>query len=159
MLDEPSSGLDPRGVTEVRDIIRGLKRHDRLIFFSSHILNEVTEVCDEVALINRGKLLFYDTLEGVTTMYGDAAPPVEVTFTRPISDADLKDRVGALEQVASFDRVDPHKVRLKVTGGRDGQAAVFEAVAAMHLGAVGFREAGNSLEQIYMQQIEKGDQA
>ncbi len=158
MLDEPSTGLDPRGVAEVRDIIRGLKRHDRLVFFSSHILSEVTEVCDEVALINRGKLLFYDTIEGVTTKYGDAAPPVEVTFARPILDGDLEGRVAKLEQVASASRIAPDRIKLKVTGGREGQAAVFEALAAMRLGAVSFRETGNSLEQIYMQQIEKGDQ-
>ena len=159
MLDEPSTGLDPRGVAEVRDIIRGLKRHDRLVFFSSHILSEVTEVCDEVALINRGKLLFYDTIEGVTTKYGDAAPPVEVSFARPISDADLDGRVAKLEHVEAAVRIAPDRIKLKISGGREGQAAIFEALAAMRLGAVSFRETGNSLEQIYMQQIEKGDQS
>ena len=46
LLDEPTAGLDPRGMAEVRGIIRTLKKSDRLIFMSSHILSEVSEVCD-----------------------------------------------------------------------------------------------------------------
>jgi ABC-2 type transport system ATP-binding protein len=158
MLDEPSTGLDPRGVAEVRDIIRGLKRNDRLIFFSSHILSEVTEVCDEVALINRGKLLFHDTLEGVTSKYGDRGAGFEVTFGRPPSDADIADRLAQLPGVTTAERVDPTRVRLRIAGGIEGQARVFEALAGLRMGAVGFRQAGNSLEEIYMAQIQQGDQ-
>jgi ABC-2 type transport system ATP-binding protein len=158
MLDEPSTGLDPRGMAEVRNIIRGLKRNDRLVFFSSHILSEVTEVCDEVALINRGKLLFYDTLEGVTAKYGDKGAGFEVTFARPPSEADIKQRLGSLPEVLNAEPIDALHVRLRVKGGRDAQARVFEEVAGLHMGAVGFREAGNSLEEIYMKQIEQGDQ-
>ena len=50
ILDEPSTGLDPRGMAEVRAIVRGLKKERRLIFMSSHILSEVVDDCDEVAL-------------------------------------------------------------------------------------------------------------
>ncbi len=159
MLDEPSTGLDPRGVAEVRDIIRGLKAQDRLVFFSSHILSEVTEVCDEVALINRGKLIFYDTIAGVLSTYGQDSPPVDVTFARPPSDSDVEGRIQKLEHVLSCERIEPTKLRLSLTGGKDAQASVFEGIANLRLGAVGFREAGTTLEQIYMEQIEKGDQA
>ena len=57
ILDEPTSGLDPRGMFEVREILVELKKQDYTVFMSSHLLNEVQDVCDEVALINRGKLL------------------------------------------------------------------------------------------------------
>ncbi|MGI0155371.1 MAG: ABC transporter ATP-binding protein, partial [Thermoplasmata archaeon] len=60
ILDEPSTGLDPRGMAEVRSIVRGLKKEHRLILMSSHILSEVVDVCDEVALLDHGKLLFTD---------------------------------------------------------------------------------------------------
>jgi ABC-2 type transport system ATP-binding protein len=158
MLDEPSTGLDPRGVAEVRDIIRGLKRNDRLIFFSSHILSEVTEVCDEVALINRGKLLFYDTLEGVTSKYGDKGAGFEVTFAKPPSESDIKQRLASLPEVLNAEPIDALHVRLRIKGGREAQARVFEEVAGLHMGVVGFREAGNSLEEIYLSQVEQGDQ-
>lgn len=158
MLDEPSTGLDPRGMAEVRDIIRGLKRNNRLVFFSSHILSEVTEVCDEVALINRGKLLFYDTIEGVTQKYAADVPLVDVSFARPVTDAGLEQRFVALDHVESFQQLTPSLVRIGVSGGKDGQAHVFEAIAGFKLGATSFRESGSSLEQIYMQQIQEGDQ-
>ena len=57
ILDEPTSGLDPRGMFEVREMLVELKRRDYTVFMSSHLLNEVQDVCEEVALINRGKLL------------------------------------------------------------------------------------------------------
>jgi len=47
MLDEPTTGLDPRGQAEVRDIVKDLKKKNRLVFMSSHLLNEVQEICDE----------------------------------------------------------------------------------------------------------------
>ncbi|HEY5620044.1 MAG TPA: ABC transporter ATP-binding protein, partial [Candidatus Bathyarchaeia archaeon] len=57
ILDEPTSGLDPRGMAEVREIITSLKHSGRTIFMSSHLLGEVQEVCDYVALLNHGRLL------------------------------------------------------------------------------------------------------
>ncbi len=52
LLDEPTTGLDPRGMSEVRDIIKSLKNKNRLIFMSSHLLSEVSDVCDEVTIID-----------------------------------------------------------------------------------------------------------
>src|SRR5438046_6317417 len=71
LLDEPTTGLDPRGMAEVRDIVKSLKKRNRLIFMSSHLLNEVQEICDEVAMIDHGKLLVYDTLSNVTTRFSN----------------------------------------------------------------------------------------
>ena len=66
ILDEPTTGLDPRGMSEVREIIKSLKGRKRLVFMSSHILSEVAEVCDEVAIIDQGKLVIHDTLSNVS---------------------------------------------------------------------------------------------
>src|SRR5207247_1929426 len=57
LLAEPTSGLDPRRMAEVRDVIKSLKDQGRTIFMSSHLLGEVQEVCDDVALLNHGELL------------------------------------------------------------------------------------------------------
>src|SRR5437016_7861873 len=78
LLDEPTTGLDPRGMSEVRSIVKSLKNKDRLIFMSSHILSEVSDVCDEVAMIDHGKLLVYDTLPNVTAKFAGGANIVEV---------------------------------------------------------------------------------
>jgi ABC-2 type transport system ATP-binding protein len=56
-LDEPMSGLDPVGRREVRDLILKLKEEGKTVFFSTHILNDVEQLCDRVAILNRGKLI------------------------------------------------------------------------------------------------------
>jgi len=157
ILDEPSTGLDPRGMAEVRDIVRGLKRENRLIFMSSHILSEVVDVCDEVALINHGKLLFYDTLASVTTRLNRTSTSVELAFLGPVSNETLEGPVASAPGVASVSRVDAQRARIVIAGGPDTQAAVLESLAAAHLGLVSFEPSQSALEELYLQEISKGD--
>ena len=65
ILDEPSSGLDPVGMQEMRDLIREQAEQGTTVFFSSHILSEVEAVCDRVAILNQGELVVLDTLENL----------------------------------------------------------------------------------------------
>jgi ABC-2 type transport system ATP-binding protein len=57
ILDEPANGLDPAGIVEVRGLLRELGRHGRTVFVSSHILSEVQQVADRVAIIAHGRLV------------------------------------------------------------------------------------------------------
>jgi ABC-2 type transport system ATP-binding protein len=57
ILDEPTNGLDPAGMREVRELIIGLGKEGRTIFLSSHLLYEVEQTCDHVAIIKQGKIL------------------------------------------------------------------------------------------------------
>jgi len=68
ILDEPSLGLDPRGVVEFREIIRGVGEK-KTVFFASHQLVEVTQICSQVAIINDGKLLAYDSIVELEKKY------------------------------------------------------------------------------------------
>ena len=157
ILDEPATGLDPRGMAEVRAIVRGLKRRDRLIFMSSHILPEVTDVCDEVALIDRGKLLFYDTLDNVTAKFARGEASADATFAAPVSDADVERRLGSLPHVSRVERLDARRIRLFLSGGLPEEAITLKALAALDLGLVGFQESKSALEEVYLSQIERGD--
>jgi ABC-2 type transport system ATP-binding protein len=157
ILDEPSTGLDPRGMAEVRSIIRDLKKSDRLIFMSSHILSEVAEVCDEVALIDRGKLLFYDTLDHVVSRFADGHQTVDVVFAQPIAPDVMASSLGAIAGVSSCQPLDPRRARLKFSGGMDAQVKILESVVALHLGVVGFAQSESALEEIYLSQISRGD--
>ncbi len=56
-LDEPTSGLDPAGAADFRRIIKLLKKEGKTVFFSSHILSEVKEVCETIGIIHRGKIV------------------------------------------------------------------------------------------------------
>ncbi len=156
LLDEPSTGLDPRGMAEVRAIVRDLKKSRRLIFMSSHILSEVVDVCDEVALIDRGKLLFYDTLENVTTRFSDGHASLDASFARPLEPADDA-RLAALPGVTGSQRLDPKRVRLRFQGGAGGQERLIEGLVGLHLGLLSVAESESALEEIYLQQISRGD--
>jgi ABC-2 type transport system ATP-binding protein len=157
ILDEPSTGLDPRGMAEVRNIVRGLKRGRRLVFMSSHILSEVVDVCDEVALIDHGRLLLYDTLSNATKRLNRATTSVELSFLGPISDSALDTQVAAIPGVAGVTRVDAQRARVVIAGGPETQSRVLEGLAAAHLGLVSFEPSQSALEELYLQEISRGD--
>jgi ABC-2 type transport system ATP-binding protein len=157
LLDEPSTGLDPRGMAEVRSIVRDLKKSHRLIFMSSHILSEVVDVCDEVALIDKGKLLFYDTLDNVTARFAGGHGSVDVALARPIAPDVAAQKLGALPGVTSVVPLDPRRVQLKFTGGVTNQEQLVEALVGLHLGVISVAESESALEEVYLSQISRGD--
>ncbi len=57
ILDEPANGLDPAGIVEMRDLLRGLSAAGKTVFLSSHVLSEVQQICTRVAIINHGRLI------------------------------------------------------------------------------------------------------
>ena len=157
ILDEPATGLDPRGMAEVRDIVRNLKKRNRLIFMSSHILQEVTDVCDEVALINKGKLLFYDTLPNVLSRFADGHATVDVGLARPLEDAGRVKDVAALPGVATATLLEPNRIRVKFSGGVEAQERLLETLVSWHIGVKSLSEPESALEEIYLQQVARGD--
>jgi ABC-type multidrug transport system ATPase subunit len=63
ILDEPTNGLDPEGIAEMRDLIRSLGREGRTVLLSSHLMSEVEQVCDRIAVIRGGRLVAEGTLD------------------------------------------------------------------------------------------------
>ncbi|MDE1819313.1 MAG: ABC transporter ATP-binding protein [Euryarchaeota archaeon] len=157
ILDEPATGLDPRGMAEVRDIVRGLKKRNRLIFMSSHILQEVVDVCDEVALIDKGKLLFYDTLANVTSKFAGGNPTIDVGLARPLGSESALQDIGALPGVTSCTLLEPKRIRLRFNGGPDGREQLLASLVELRIGVTSLSEPVSALEEIYLKQIEKGD--
>lgn len=73
ILDEPSTGLDPAGAREMREIVREEADRGATVFFSSHILGQVEEVCDRVGILRDGELVAEDTIEGLRDAAGSEA--------------------------------------------------------------------------------------
>ncbi len=63
ILDEPSIGLDPVGMVEVRELVKTISKEGMTVFLSSHLLFEVEQICDHVTIINKGLMLASDTLQ------------------------------------------------------------------------------------------------
>ncbi|MBI2679410.1 MAG: ATP-binding cassette domain-containing protein [Candidatus Solibacter usitatus] len=66
ILDEPMNGLDPIGIAEFRDMVLGLSRRGKTVFLSSHLLDEVSRMATDVALISRGRLVYAGSMNGLT---------------------------------------------------------------------------------------------
>jgi ABC-2 type transport system ATP-binding protein len=77
ILDEPANGLDPAGVVEMRDLLRGLAAEGKTIFISSHVLSEVQQVCTRVAIINLGQLVKVAAVEELLASHGEFRVGVE----------------------------------------------------------------------------------
>jgi len=73
ILDEPSTGLDPNGMQQMRSVIRERAEAGTTVFFSSHILSEVEEVCDRVGVMNDGQLVAMDTIDNLRAEMGGQA--------------------------------------------------------------------------------------
>lgn len=73
ILDEPANGLDPAGIRSVRELLRGLAREGRTVFVSSHLLAEIQQTCDRVAILNRGRCITQGTVAEVSAAAGHAA--------------------------------------------------------------------------------------
>jgi ABC-2 type transport system ATP-binding protein len=151
ILDEPSTGLDPRGMSEVRDIVKSLG--NRLVFMSSHLLAEVTEVCQEVALIDHGKLLVYDSIENVTAKFAGASGEVRIGFARPL-DITTGASISKIEGVTSFTRVNDKHMAVKFDPKVISQEKLFQIIADMKAGALSF-ETASGLEDAYLSLVKE----
>jgi ABC-2 type transport system ATP-binding protein len=83
ILDEPANGLDPAGIKEVRELLRSLGAEGRTVFVSSHILSEVQQICDRVAILSRGRSVASGTVSDV--LAGGSAGAVLVRINDPQS--------------------------------------------------------------------------
>ncbi|WP_248895862.1 ABC transporter ATP-binding protein [Haloplanus halobius] len=98
ILDEPSSGLDPGGAREMRDIVRAEADRGATVFFSSHVLGQVEAVCDRVGILRGGELVAEDSIEGLREAVGEDA--TLVVTVDAASESDL-DAVRALDGVSA----------------------------------------------------------
>ena len=86
VLDEPSIGLDPVGMVEVRELVKSISREGMTVFLSSHLLFEVEQICDHVTIINKGSVLASDTPQNISDQIGPAMIHIELlTFQPPLS--------------------------------------------------------------------------
>ena len=150
LLDEPTTGLDPRGMSEVRDIIKSLKNKKRLIFMSSHLLSEVSDVCDEVAIIDHGKLIVYDTLSNVTAKVSGGENLVEIGLRNTV-DVELVNKIAAkLPYIVKAKKSDVTAFRIEFSGGLDIQERILADLVKMKIGIVSYKPSSSALEGAYL---------
>jgi ABC-2 type transport system ATP-binding protein len=108
VLDEPTNGLDPQGIHEIRDLLLELNRGGTTVFLSSHLLAEVEQLCTRVGVLDRGRLVLQDDLATLTAPTG--ATVVETPDPERVRAA-LDGRVLAVDAVRAVVRgADPAEV-------------------------------------------------
>ncbi len=150
ILDEPTSGLDPRGMVEVREVLLELKKRDYTVFMSSHMLNEVQEICSEVAMIDHGKLLAYDTVGALMSKV--ESKRLEVRLANQVS-GEAMDKVRTYQGVELLNVLTPNNFQLDFKGGEEEQAQLLLYLQSQGLKIVSFKESGLALETLYMSLI------
>lgn len=151
ILDEPTVGLDPNQIIEIRTLIKNLGKHHTVIL-SSHILQEIEAVCDRIIIINQGQLVADDTAAELTKRYSSDRRLL-VRIAGGEEDAyTLLTRVPGVEQVASLGEKEPGVFEFAVTPkeGEDVRREISTRLAARNWAIMGMRSMEMTLEDVFV---------
>ena len=152
ILDEPASGMDPRARAEMKNILRTLKSMGKTVLISSHILPELSEMCDALTIIDHGKLVFSGTVEALGEHMNGNAPVV----IRLAGDAGMEtvQRATALIRqqpgVTGVGREAENTLTVALEGG-DAEAAQLLRALSASAPVVDFHRAPLNLEKVFME--------
>jgi ABC-2 type transport system ATP-binding protein len=146
ILDEPTTGLDPNQLADIRDVIRSVGQN-KTVLFSTHIMQEVEALCDRVIIINKGRLVADSPLSTLRTQLADEATYI-AEFEADLPHAAL---LGTLPGVSGVERTGPGQYRLTAPAQADLRAAIFRLAADKDLTLIGLRQQETSLEGVFKQ--------
>lgn len=152
ILDEPTVGLDPKQIIEIRELIQHLGEKHTVIL-SSHILSEISAVCDHVFIISKGKLVASDTTENLTHLM---AGHQEIILTVK---GDMEDAQSFLSDIKEIEKTEVSegsekgsvKVQIKAKKGNDIREKVFYRCAEKKLPILEMKAEGKSLEDVFLE--------
>jgi ABC-2 type transport system ATP-binding protein len=147
ILDEPTIGLDPGQVVEVRGLIREIGK-ERTVLLSTHLLNEAQNICDRVLIINKGKIVAEDTTENLQARLIGA----ERVILRVRGDADeLAKTVKAVKGAQGVVTKEDGSVEFEFASGKDVRPEVAKQVVNSGYELIELRPLGMSLEEIFLE--------
>jgi ABC-2 type transport system ATP-binding protein len=147
ILDEPTIGLDPGQVVEVRQLIREIGR-ERTVLLSTHLLHEAQNICDRVLIINKGKIVAEDTTENLQARLIGA----ERVIVRVRGEADeLADTIKAVKGVRKVETLEDGGVEFEFASGKDLRPEVAKQVIKDGYDLLELRPLGMSLEEIFLE--------
>lgn len=146
ILDEPTTGLDPNGAREMREIITRENDRGATVFFSSHIMGQVEAVCDRVGIIDNGRLVAEDSIDALrTTSTADSELIVEFEQIP----AGLPDQIRALDVVTGVS-IDGNQLTAALTD-TSGKGAVMTAIVGTDSRILDFEVVEQQLEDLFAQ--------
>lgn len=155
ILDEPTVGLDPKQIIEIRELIRTLSKKHTVIL-SSHILAEVREVCDYILIISKGKLVASDTPENLELLRNGASSLELEVKAAPETARAILSTIDDIDAMEMHSENENHtRVKLETKNGADIREAVFYAFAEEKCPLLEMKTAKASLEDIFMELTQK----
>lgn len=146
ILDEPTVGMDPAQITEIRNMLRFLKK-EHTIIISSHILSEISEICDRVLIINQGKLVLSDTIENLKRGKSDD-DRFYLTSTAEIDD--IKDALREFSEITNISEEKPGVYLIKATDTDDLRVRVNKHLLSCGIPVSEIKRSEHSLEEIFL---------
>lgn len=147
ILDEPTIGLDPAQVVEIRNVIKEIGK-DRTVLLSTHILTEAQQMCDRVLIINRGKIVAEDTPENLQSRLAGA----QRVILRVRGEADeLPAKISKVKGVRDVEAKPDGSVEFEFSAGQDVRPQVAKAVIQAGFDLLEMRPIGLSLEEIFLE--------
>ncbi len=141
ILDEPTNGLDPKGMADMRELIKRLGRGERTVLLSSHLLGEVEQVCDRVGVIRGGRLVAEGTVAELRSRGGGL-----LVRAKPLREAaEIARRISGVEEVEVADGL----LRLAADPGR--AAEINRKLVSAGLEVSELRPAERSLEEVFLE--------
>ncbi|MBS3748329.1 MAG: ATP-binding cassette domain-containing protein [Candidatus Thermoplasmatota archaeon] len=144
ILDEPSSGLDPRGVVFIREKIKTLNEQGATIFISSHILSEIQAICHRVGIINKGSIVAVDDISNLQNRL-QLRPKLVLTLEKI-----KKDFISAVEAIEGVFSVKQEKDALEVFCRKDVKANVVLTLSKKKAKIKDIQTMNPSLEEVFM---------
>ncbi len=156
ILDEPASGLDPRARVEMRDILKQLKEMGKTILISSHILPELAEMCDEIGVIDQGKLIAHGSVSEIQAQltgerYISVKYQVGYDMNKAVQFFEENPFVSAIE-------VKDYKVHFRFSGSEEEQMKLLKQSALQDSPILSFAEDEKDLEDVFMAILKEVDQ-
>lgn len=143
ILDEPTTGLDPNQILEIRKLIKEVSKN-KTVIFSSHIMQEVEALCDRVVVINKGELVADKPIAEFSKGLSDETL-LRVEFKSSI-DVELLD---AIPEIKSTKELNEGIYQLQVTNSEEARSAVFKLAGEKNLPLVGLKEEESSFDEIF----------
>jgi ABC-2 type transport system ATP-binding protein len=145
ILDEPTSGLDPNQLVEIRQVIKNLGK-EKVLIFSTHIMQEVQAICDRVLIINKGNLVANSNIEDLQDLVvGENI--VFVEFSSSVEVAKLKKIKG----VTQVEQLSDKHFQLKSSSKSDIRSEIFQFTVANQLILLGMQKEESSVEKVFQQ--------
>lgn len=150
ILDEPSSGLDPRARIEIREILKELKSMGKTMIISSHILPELSEMCSHIGIIERGNLIASGEVKEIT----DKLSQVNEIEIKILGDG-LEHVLESLPEITGVKILDDSTYSVQFNGGPDEEHTILNHLIAKKIKVYSFARKSDNLEDIFMK-ITKG---